>query len=101
MIITLTTDFGHTDPFVGIMKGVMLGICPNANIVDLCHHVPAQSISVGAFMLATSARYFPPGTVHVAVVDPGVGSDRDGIAVQSRGHYFIGPNNGLLTMAAA
>ena len=76
MIITLTTDFGLADPFVGMMKGVMLGIAPNAQLVDLTHEIRSYDILEAAFIVESSYRYFPSGTVHVVVVDPGVGSER-------------------------
>jgi S-adenosylmethionine hydrolase len=96
-IITLTTDFGLRDPFVGIMKGVILGICPAARLVDLSHEVSPQDVFEGALLLESSARFFPPGTVHLAVVDPGVGSRRRGLAISAAGQQFVGPDNGLLT----
>lgn len=103
MVITLLSDFG--DVYPASMKGVILGIAPEASIVDISHSVPRQDVRAGAFMLMTCARYFPSGTVHVAVVDPGVGTERCPIAVMaesvdSRIHYFIGPDNGLLIPAA-
>jgi S-adenosyl-L-methionine hydrolase (adenosine-forming) len=99
-VITLLTDFGSTDPYVGMMKGVIATICPDANVVDLTHEVPPQDIRTGAFFLERSFRYFPAATIHVAVVDPGVGTSRKPIAVRSAGHVFIGPDNGLLSLAA-
>ena len=96
-LITLLTDFGLADPYVGVMKGVILGIDPQATIVDLTHDVPPQDILQGAFLLGTSWRYFPPGTVHVAVVDPGVGTERKAVLVQGHGHTFLAPDNGLLS----
>lgn len=98
-IITLTTDFGHSDPFVGIMKGVILGIAPQARVVDLCHEVPPQNLLVGAFLLESAFSYFPAGTIHVVVVDPGVGSERAPIAVETEEHLFVGPDNGLIPAA--
>jgi S-adenosyl-L-methionine hydrolase (adenosine-forming) len=97
MIITLTTDFGWSDPFVGIMKGVILGIAPGARIVDLTHDVGAYDINEAAFVVLSSYRYFPAGTVHVVVVDPGVGTARRPIAAQVGGHYFVAPDNGVLS----
>jgi S-adenosyl-L-methionine hydrolase (adenosine-forming) len=99
-VITLLTDFGATDPYVGMMKGVIAGICPAAAIIDITHEVPPQDIRTGAFFLARSFSYFPRGTIHVAVVDPGVGTTRKPLAIRSEGHVFIGPDNGLLTVAA-
>jgi S-adenosyl-L-methionine hydrolase (adenosine-forming) len=98
-IITLTTDFGLRDPFVGIMKGVMLGICPGARMVDLTHCIAPHDVLEGALALESAWRFFPPGTVHLAVVDPGVGTSRRAIALRSSGHYFVGPDNGLFTFA--
>lgn len=97
-IITLLTDFGMQDPFVGIMKGVILGICPEATVVDLCHGLTPFEIPEAGFTLCQSFRYFPSGTIHVVVVDPGVGSDRRPLLVEAFGHRFIGPDNGLFTM---
>ena len=97
MIITLTTDFGLTDPFVGIMKGVILEIAPGVQIVDITHEVPSYDINEGAFMLDSAWRYFPVGTIHVVVVDPGVGSARRPIATSVNGHTFVAPDNGVLS----
>lgn len=99
-VITLLTDFGFSDPFVGVMKGVILGINPDAVLVDLCHGTTAHDPSEAAFLLATSYRYFPKGTIHVAVVDPGVGGPRRPILVACDGHLFVGPDNGLLVPIA-
>jgi S-adenosyl-L-methionine hydrolase (adenosine-forming) len=98
MLITLTTDFGHTDPFVGIMKGVIYGINPQARIVDLSHGIPAQNIMAAALVLRQGAQYFPRRTIHVAVVDPGVGSARLPLLVEFEESYFIGPDNGVLSL---
>ena len=98
-LITLLTDFGTKDPFVGVMKGVLLSICPTARLVDLSHEVPPQSVLSAAFLLKSSIDYFPKGTVHLAVVDPGVGSTRKAVALKSKGHYFVGPDNGLFSAA--
>lgn len=100
-VITLTTDFGTADWFVGTMKGVIAGIEPTANVIDLTHDLPPGDIPGGAFALAASHRYFPKGTVHVAVIDPGVGSSRKAIAVQTANGVFIGPDNGVLSWALA
>jgi S-adenosylmethionine hydrolase len=99
MLITLTTDFGYTDPFVGIMKGVICGINPQARIVDLSHGIPAQDIMGAALVLRHSAQYFPHGTIHVAVVDPSVGSARRPLVVESGENYFVGPDNGIFSLA--
>jgi S-adenosylmethionine hydrolase len=96
-VISLLTDFGTVDPFVGVMKGVILGVNPDATIVDITHEIPPQDITGAAHHLAGSWPWFPPGTVHVAVVDPGVGSRRRAIAVSAEGHYFVAPDNGILT----
>jgi S-adenosyl-L-methionine hydrolase (adenosine-forming) len=96
-IITLTTDFGTRDPFVGIVKGVILGVFPQAKIVDLTHQVPPQNIEAAAWVIKDAYQYFPRGTVHMVVVDPGVGSDRRALALKSEGHYFVGPDNGLFS----
>jgi S-adenosylmethionine hydrolase len=97
--ITLTTDFGYRDPFVGIMKGVILGINPTACIVDLSHGIGPQDTRGAALVLKHSAPFFPPGTIHVAVVDPGVGTQRRAILVESERSFFIGPDNGVLSFA--
>lgn len=96
-IITLTTDFGTEDTYVGVMKGVVLGINPQAQLVDLTHSVRPQQVLQGSFLLGTAFRYFPPGTIHVAVVDPGVGTARRALAVQAGGYHFLGPDNGILS----
>ncbi len=96
-IITLLTDFGINDPFVGIMKGVIHRIAPGVEIIDLCHGVPSYSVSQGAMILSSSYRYFPPGTLHVAVVDPGVGSSRRVIFARSGEYSFLAPDNGILS----
>lgn len=97
-LVTLTTDFGLRDPFVGIMKGVILSICPSARLVDLTHDLSPQDVLGGALALESAAPFFPPGTVHLAVVDPGVGSARRAIAIRAGGRYLVGPDNGLLTL---
>jgi S-adenosylmethionine hydrolase len=95
-IITLTTDFGHKGPFVAVMKGVILQHAPDARIIDLTHEILVHWPAEAGFWLARSYRYFPAGTVHVAVVDPGVGTERNIIAVELDGHVFLAPDNGLL-----
>lgn len=100
-IVTLTTDFGTEDPYVGVMKGVILGINPQAQLVDLTHAVSSQQVLQGSFLLATAFRYFPPGTIHLAVVDPGVGSARRALAVQAGEYFFVAPDNGLLSHGLA
>jgi len=95
--LTLLTDFGIKDPFVGVMKGVIVEIAPQINTIDISHQVRPQNVHHGARMLASAVAYFAPGTVHVAVVDPGVGTNRRAIAAQIGGHFFVAPDNGLLT----
>ncbi len=96
-LITLLTDFGDRDSFVASMKGVILQINPHATVVDLSHHVPPHSVEDAAYLLKSCYRYFPDGTVHVAVVDPGVGSVRRPLIAQSGRYFFLAPDNGLLT----
>jgi S-adenosylmethionine hydrolase len=98
-IITLTTDFGSQDWFVGTLKGVILGINPKAVVIDICHEIHPGDIRAGAFALSASYRFFAKGTVHVAVVDPGVGSARRAIAVETANYFFVGPDNGVLSFA--
>ncbi|MGD0650027.1 MAG: SAM-dependent chlorinase/fluorinase [Verrucomicrobiia bacterium] len=100
-IITLTTDFGTADWFVGSVKGVILGINPQVSIVDITHDVPVSDIRAGAFALLASYRCFPRHTVHLAVVDPGVGSNRMPIVVRTADYFFVGPDNGVLSFALA
>src|SRR5678815_5007896 len=92
-IVTLTTDFGLADHFVGVMKGVILRICPDARIVDITHECRPFDIAGAAFTIAQTYRYFPPKTVHVVVVDPGVGTKRRPILVEAAGQFFVGPDN--------
>lgn len=96
-IITLLTDFGSQDYFVGAMKGVILSRNPSAQIVDLTHHIPPQDIQAAAFNLLASYASFPSGTIHVAVVDPGVGSNRRPLLIECAGQFFIGPDNGIFS----
>ncbi len=100
-IVTLTTDFGTSDAYAGAMKGVVLSRAPDAVLVDIAHDIPARDVIAGGFTLAQAAPCFPAGTIHVAVVDPGVGGPRAGVVVQAAGHLFVGPDNGLLALAAA
>lgn len=100
-ICTLTTDFGTADGFVGAMKGVLARLAPEARVVDLAHDVPRHDVAHGAWVLATATREFPRGTIHVAVVDPGVGGARAEIVAQIDGHFFVGPDNGLFAYVAA
>lgn len=99
-VITLTTDFGTRDAFVGIMKGVILRVAPTVRIVDLTHGVPAQNVVAGAHALASAVRFFAAGTIHVAVVDPGVGTRRRALAIETDDGWLVGPDNGLLSLAA-
>ena len=96
-IVTLLSDFGLRDSYVASLKGVILSICPEARLVDITHLIPPQDLRAGAFLLATVYRDFPPDTVHLAIVDPGVGTDRHGVVLQSGRHYFVGPDNGLFS----
>lgn len=98
-LITLITDFGHKDPFVGIMKGVIFGINPNASTIDLSHGIPPQDLMAAALVLRYAAPFFPSGTIHIAVVDPDVGSKRRPLLIGSEGCCFIGPDNGILSLA--
>ena len=100
-IITLTTDFGLNDHYIGTMKGVMLGIAPEAKVVDICHAVQAFDVLDGALAIAQAYSYFPSGTVHVVVVDPGVGTARRPILLNTGKHYFVAPDNGVLSLIYA
>jgi S-adenosyl-L-methionine hydrolase (adenosine-forming) len=97
-VITLTTDFGVSDHFVGTMKGVILSIRLQATIVDICHGITPYGISEAAFVVAQTYRYFPAGTVHVVVVDPGVGTARRPILIEAAKQFFVAPDNGVLSM---
>src|SRR5687768_8054033 len=99
-VVTFTTDFGRSDGYAGAMKGVVLSMAPGAVLVDITHDVPARDVQAGAFALAQAAPLFPPGTIHVAVVDPGVGGARADVVVAASGSFFVGPDNGLLALAA-
>jgi S-adenosylmethionine hydrolase len=96
-VIALLSDFGSRDHYVATMKGVILGICPDATLVDITHEIAPHDVLEGALQLAAAARYFPAGTIFVAVVDPGVGSRRRGIAIDTGDYRFVGPDNGLFT----
>jgi S-adenosylmethionine hydrolase len=98
-IVTLTTDYGITDPYVGLVKGVLLSEFRGVTSVDVTHAVPPQSVAIGAWMLAHAWPWFPAGSVHLAVVDPGVGSARRLLVAHDHGHAFVGPDNGLLAAA--
>jgi len=97
-VIALLTDFGGADHYAGTMKGVMLGICPDATLVDITHEIPAHDVTAGALELAAAYKYFPAGTIFVAVVDPGVGSARRGVAADTGDYRFVAPDNGVLTL---
>ncbi len=97
MPITFTTDFGLKDGFAGVMKGVVLGINPKAVIVDISHGIGSGDIREAMFVLETSVKYFPEGSIHVAVVDPGVGSGRRALIIRARGFHLVGPDNGIFT----
>ncbi len=97
-IITLTTDYGLKDSFVGMMKGVILGISPHAKIIDITHRIERHNIYEASQVIGMSYKYFPPTTIHIVIVDPGVGGARRPVLVITENHYFIGPDNGLFTM---
>ncbi|RLF24401.1 MAG: hypothetical protein DRN15_03170 [Thermoprotei archaeon] len=99
-VITLLTDFGTRDPYVAAMKGVILSICPEARIVDLTHDIEKHDIRQAAFVLLSCYKYFPRGTIHVVVVDPGVGTRRRAVVIKTRRYFFVGPDNGVLQPAA-
>jgi len=101
MLITLLTDFGTQDTFVGVMKGVIKTIVPGAEVIDLTHQIPPQDILAGAFALKTAYRFFPLGTIHVVVVDPGVGSSRRPIAARVGDYTYVAPDNGVLSYVLA
>lgn len=96
-VITLTTDFGLTDAYVAAMKGVILSINPEARLIDICHNIKPQNIRQGAFVLGTADPFFPPGTVHLVVVDPGVGTERRAIILTTPSAQFVAPDNGVLS----
>lgn len=96
-IITLTTDFGLKDPFVGLMKGVILGINPKVQIIDITHNIKRHDVFEASQVISMAYKYFPPRTIHVAVIDPGVGGPRRPLLVVTENHYFIGPDNGIFT----
>ena len=97
-VLALLTDFGNRDHYAGTMKGVALGICPEATLVDVTHEVPPHDVAAGALELAACYRYFPTGTIFLVVVDPGVGSSRRGIAVDAGDYKFVAPDNGVLSL---
>ena len=97
-IVTLTTDFGTSDHFAAVMKGVILGICPNATLVDISHDIQPFEITEGAFVISQAYRFFPKKSIHVVVVDPGVGTARRPLLMEAGGHFFVGPDNGVFSM---
>lgn len=99
-IITLLTDFGYQDGYVGLMKGVIASTCPDARLIDISHSIPSQHIAAARFTLLNAHSYFPIDTIHLVVVDPGVGTDREAIALHTSCGYLIGPNNGVLSGVA-
>ena len=96
-VIALLSDFGTRDHYAGTMKGVMIGICPDVTLIDITHEITPHDVMEGALQLAASCRYFPAGTIFLAVVDPGVGSPRKGIAAEAGDYRFVAPDNGVLT----
>jgi S-adenosylmethionine hydrolase len=100
-VIALLTDFGTQDHYVGAMKGAILTVCPEATLVDITHELPRHDVAAAAFSLSAAHRSFPPGTVFLAVVDPGVGSQRRAVAVEAGGYRFVGPDNGIFTLILA
>lgn len=96
--ITLTTDFGLQDHYVGVLKAVMLSISPSARMLDISHEIPPQDIMAGAWVVRNSAMLFPPKTVHLVVVDPGVGTERKPVALQIKDQFFVGPDNGIFSL---
>lgn len=99
-VVTLTTDFGERDGFVGIVKGVILRFAPTAQIVDLTHQIEPQGVTAAALVLESAVRFFPRGTIHLAIVDPGVGGERRAIAIDGGDFILVGPDNGVLALAA-
>lgn len=99
-LITLTTDFGLRDPYVAEMKAVIMSLCSNATIVDISHQVDKFNVRMGAYILASASPFFPKDTVHVAVIDPGVGTKRRALCIETKSNLFLGPDNGLLILAA-
>lgn len=100
-VITLLTDFGTRDEYVGVMKGVILSIVPQASIVDLTHEIDPQDVVQGSYLLDAAVEYFPEGSTHLAVVDPGVGGARAAVAIRRNRHFFVAPDNGILTLILA
>lgn len=99
-IITLTTDFGNQDHYVSTMKAVILSIAPDVRLVDISHEIPPQDVMAGAWVVKNAAVHFPAGTIHLVVVDPGVGTDRNPVALEIDDQYFVGPDNGIFSLIA-
>lgn len=99
-IITLTTDFGLQDHYVATLKAVILGISPDVRLVDISHDIPPQDVMAGAWVLKNAIPWFPPGTIHLVVVDPGVGTDRNPVALEINNQFFVGPDNGIFSLIA-
>ncbi len=99
-IVTLLSDFGNRDQYVSEMKGTILSLCPSATVVDISHEIEKFNIRMGAFILAAASTCFPVGTIHVAVVDPGVGGQRRNLLIETKRAAYIGPDNGILLPAA-
>jgi S-adenosylmethionine hydrolase len=97
-VVTIVSDFGLHDEYAGVIKGVILSICPSVSIVDITHQIEPQDIVQAAYLIPSFYRFFPQGSVHLIVVDPGVGSERDILAVSHGGHFFVAPDNGVLTL---
>src|SRR5258706_9267139 len=95
-LVALYTDFGHRDVYAGVLRGILRTLAPEAETVDICHEIPAGDRHAAAFMLLSAVPYLPRGTIHLCVVDPGVGTSRMLVAVRAGGHTFIAPHNGLL-----
>ena len=96
-IVTFSSDFGNREHYVGAVKGAILNVCPGAQIVDISHEIATHNVREAAFTLLGACTYYPPGTIHLAVVDPGVGSTRRGLAFATEGYFFVGPDNGIFT----
>lgn len=99
-IITITTDFGLQDHYVGVIKAVMLEISPEATLIDISNEIPPQDVMAGAWVIRNAVEYFPAGTVHLVVVDPGVGTERDPVVLRTGGQFFVGPDNGVFSLLA-
>ena len=98
-VISIITDFGIEDTYAGVLKGVILSISPGCSIIDITHHIPPQDVRAACFALSTSYKYFPRGTIHLVIVDPGVGGKRRPLLIETEDYFFIGPDNGVFTAA--